>query len=118
MPTLHLAPDTLTAGPSTARRTTPARRTDLWHALAMLLVPGTARDDVVPAIHAADAQALLTTIGMVPADATSGRWDAATVEAVRSFQHGRGLPATGVADHRTADALLVAADRCAGALAR
>lgn len=117
MPTLRLTPDSLAFRPADSGRTSPVRRADLWHALAMLFVPGTAGDDVVPAIHAADAQALLVAIGMVPAAATSGRWDGLTVEAVRCFQRSRGLPVTGVADHRTADALLVAADRCASAMA-
>lgn len=116
MPTLRLAPDSLAFPPTGSRRTTPVRPADVWHALATLFVPGAAGDDVVPAIHAADAQALLVAIGMIPAAAASDRWDLATVEAVRCFQRSRGLPITGVADHRTADALLVAADRCAAAM--
>jgi murein L,D-transpeptidase YcbB/YkuD len=80
----------------------------LWRTLAAALVPGEAADEMVPALHAADAQALLVRAGELDDDHQSAHWDRPTTDAVARFQRHRGLPCTGVADRRTADALLAA----------
>ncbi|WP_210494340.1 peptidoglycan-binding domain-containing protein [Patulibacter sp. SYSU D01012] len=83
-------------------------RRALWRALVDALVPGEAAADVVPALQAADAQALLVRAGELDDRHATARWDRPTVDAVARFQRHRGLPCTGVADRRTADALLAA----------
>jgi murein L,D-transpeptidase YcbB/YkuD len=80
----------------------------LWRTLAAALVPGEAAEEMVPALHAADAQALLVRAGELDDDHQSAHWDRPTTDAVARFQRHRGLPCTGVADRRTADALLAA----------
>jgi hypothetical protein len=75
-------------------------------ALAAAFVPGRAADSTVPALQAGDAQALLAHAGTLDARHRTGRWDRPTTDAVAAFQRARHLPCTGVADHRTADALL------------
>lgn len=74
--------------------------------LGAALVPGRAAEDVVPALRAADAQALLHRAGVLPAAYRTGRWDRTTTDAVATFQRARHLPATGIADRRTSDLLL------------
>lgn len=83
----------------------PSLRSGL-RALGAALVPGRAADSMVPALHAADAQALLVRAGTLDARHRTHRWDRPTTDAVAAFQRARHLPCTGVADHRTADALL------------
>jgi murein L,D-transpeptidase YcbB/YkuD len=80
----------------------------LWRALAAALVPGEAAEQMVPALQAADTQALLVRAGELDHDRQSAHWDRPTADAVARFQRHRGLPCTGVADRRTADALLAA----------
>jgi hypothetical protein len=75
-------------------------------ALGAALVPGRAAEDVVPAVHAADAQALLRRAGTLDPHHRTARWDRPTTDAVAAFQRARHLPATGIADRRTADLLL------------
>lgn len=75
-------------------------------ALGAALVPGRAADDMVPALQAVDAQALLRRAGTLDPAHRTARWDRPTTDAVAAFQRARHLPCTGVADHRTADALL------------
>lgn len=77
--------------------------------LGTALVPGRAAEDVVPALHVADAQALLAASGLLDPGRRSGRWDRPTTDAVAAFQRARHLPVTGIADRRTADLLLGAA---------
>lgn len=74
--------------------------------LGAALVPGRAAEDVVPALRAADAQALLARAGILPAGHRTARWDRITTDAVAAFQRARHLPATGIADRRTSDLLL------------
>jgi murein L,D-transpeptidase YcbB/YkuD len=92
--------------PTLRRPRSPA--TALLSALAAALVPGEAEEQMVPALHAADAQALLVRAGELDHDLQSAHWDRPTTDAVARFQRHRGLPCTGVADRRTADALLAA----------
>lgn len=80
-------------------------------ALGAALVPGRAAEDVMPAVRAADAQAMLSGVGLLRAGHRTGRWDRPTTDAVAAFQRARHLPATGIADRRTADLLLDAAPR-------
>jgi murein L,D-transpeptidase YcbB/YkuD len=82
--------------------------TALRRTLAAALVPGEAAEAMVPALQAADAQALLVRAGELDAHRASAHWDRPTADAVARFQRHRGLPCTGVADRRTADALLAA----------
>ncbi|WP_026911324.1 peptidoglycan-binding domain-containing protein [Patulibacter minatonensis] len=82
-------------------------------AVGTALVPGRAQDDMVPALAASDAQALLVRAGTLSAGHASGRWDRPTTDAVARFQRARHLPCTGVLDHRTADVLLGTPDRAA-----
>lgn len=70
------------------------------------LIPGRAAEDVVPAMQASDAQALLVHVGALPEARRSDRWDRPTADAVAAFQHVAHLPVTGIADRRTCDALL------------
>lgn len=81
----------------------------LLQAVAVVLVPGRAADHMVPALHAADAQALLVRADVLDAEHRTARWDDPTTDAVARFQRARHLPCTGVPDHRTADALLATA---------
>jgi hypothetical protein len=74
--------------------------------LGAALVPGRAAEEVVPALQAADAQALLARTGLLPAGHRTRRWDRPTTDAVAAFQRSRHLPVTGIADRRTADLLL------------
>lgn len=80
----------------------------LWHAVGAALVPGEATASMVPALQAADVQALLVRAGELDEGRRSAHWDRPTTDAVARFQRHRGLPCTGVADRRTADALLSA----------
>jgi hypothetical protein len=74
--------------------------------LGAALIPGRAAQDVVPALQAADAQALLARARVLDPARRTGRWDRPTTDAVAAFQRARHLPVTGIADHRTADLLL------------
>ena len=80
-------------------------------ALGAALVPGRAAEDVMPALRAADAQAMLARVGLLRAGHRTARWDRPTTDAVAAFQRARHLPVTGIADRRTADLLLVVAPR-------
>lgn len=75
-------------------------------ALGAALVPGRAAEDVIPAVRAADAQALLRRARVLDAAHRTARWDRPTTDAVAAFQRARHLPVTGIADRRTADLLL------------
>ena len=78
-------------------------------ALGAALVPGRAAEDVVPAVRAADAQALLRRARVLDARHRTARWDRPTTDAVAAFQRARHVPVTGIADRRTADLLLAQA---------
>ncbi|MDO9409250.1 peptidoglycan-binding domain-containing protein [Patulibacter sp.] len=78
-------------------------------ALGAALVPGRAAEDVVPALRAADAQALLRGARVLDRGHRTARWDRPTTDAVAAFQRARHLPVTGLADRRTADLLLATA---------
>jgi hypothetical protein len=95
--------------PWSAATTDTARPTDPLASVGVALralVPGRAAEDVVPAVHAADAQALLRRAGTLDPHHRTARWDRPTTDAVAAFQRARHLPATGIADRRTADLLL------------
>lgn len=80
-------------------------------ALGAALVPGRAAEDVMPALRASDAQAMLSRLGVLRTGHRTGRWDRPTTDAVAAFQRARHLPVTGIADRRTADLLLAVAPR-------
>jgi peptidoglycan hydrolase-like protein with peptidoglycan-binding domain len=63
----------------------------------------------VPALPARTVQLLLAALGILAPWAVSGRFDAATAAAVRSFQEAVGLDPNGVPGRATADALLARA---------
>ena len=68
---------------------------------------GEVRRVIVPTLLGSDVLALqrrLAALGFAPG-AENGRYGAAAVEAVKRFQAGHGLPATGVVDFATAEAL-------------
>jgi peptidoglycan hydrolase-like protein with peptidoglycan-binding domain len=67
------------------------------------MVPGSSG---APALHARDVQERLLALGLLPAEAVTGRYDRRTLEAVARFQAQHGLPVDGVPDSPTADALL------------
>jgi murein L,D-transpeptidase YcbB/YkuD len=68
--------------------------------------PGGAAAHGTPALQAREAQERLLALGLLPAEALSGRYDRATMDAVARFQATHGLPVDGVPDAATADALL------------
>lgn len=77
--------------------------------LAVALLPGAASSaDAVPAIPAADAQARLVALGLLPATAATGAWNPPTVDALRRYQAACGIEPSGVAGARTAERLLAA----------
>jgi len=77
--------------------------------LAVALVPGAASSaEIVPAIPAADAQARLVALGLLPASAATGAWNPSTVDAVRRYQATCGLEPSGVPGPVTVDRLLAA----------
>jgi peptidoglycan hydrolase-like protein with peptidoglycan-binding domain len=63
----------------------------------------------LPALPARTVQLLLAALGILAPAAVSGRFDAATVAAVRHFQEAAGLEPNGVPGRATADALLARA---------
>ena len=77
----------------------------LGAAVHAVLVPGS-EPGGAPALHARLVQERLVAHGLLPADAVSGRYDRATLDAVARFQARHRLPVDGVPDARTADALL------------
>ncbi|MEV4418740.1 peptidoglycan-binding domain-containing protein [Patulibacter sp. NPDC049589] len=110
----HQQPRTWTPGTATERPAGPSPLVGLAVALRALgaaLVPGRAAEDVVPALHTVDAQALLVRAGTLDAGRCSGRWDRSTTDAVALFQRARHLPVTGIADRTTCDALLATPER-------
>ena len=62
------------------------------------------RGDSGPAV--ADVQGKLSALGLLPEDACSGTFDAATGEALRSFCRTQGIPESDVVDEKTWSALL------------
>lgn len=72
-------------------------------AVRAVMVPGSSG---APALHARDVQERLLALGLLPAEAVTGRYDRRTLEAVARFQAQHGLPVDGVPDAPTADALL------------
>ncbi|MEV4419871.1 peptidoglycan-binding domain-containing protein [Patulibacter sp. NPDC049589] len=82
------------------------RRRPTPRLLAVALMPGAASAaDVVPAIHAGEAQERLVDLGLLPPAAVTGAWNVATVDAVRRFQAGHGLEPSGVAGVATVQRL-------------
>jgi peptidoglycan hydrolase-like protein with peptidoglycan-binding domain len=71
---------------------------------------GAAAHGGAPALHAGEIQERLIALGVLPADARTGRYDRRTMDAVARFQASQGLPVDGLADAATADALLGAAE--------
>jgi peptidoglycan hydrolase-like protein with peptidoglycan-binding domain len=67
---------------------------------------GAAAHGGAPALQAGETQERLIALGLLPADARSGRYDRRTLDAVARFQASRGLPVDGLPDAATADALL------------
>lgn len=70
-----------------------------------VLIPGSERGGA-PALHARIAQERLVAHGLLSADAVTGRFDRATLDAIARFQAQHRLPVDGMLDARTADALL------------
>jgi hypothetical protein len=64
------------------------------------LVPG-ADVDALQGIYVFALQDVLTSIGLNPTDHVTGVYDNVTVDAVKTFQHNRALPATGIVDTAT-----------------
>jgi peptidoglycan hydrolase-like protein with peptidoglycan-binding domain len=77
-------------------------------ALRAVAVPGSVRGGA-PALHARVAQERLAALGLLEAEAVTGRWDRRTLDAVARFQAAHALPVDGQLDARTADALIAAA---------
>jgi murein L,D-transpeptidase YcbB/YkuD len=96
---------------STAVLPTPLRRADprrgALSSLIGALLDG-AVADAIPALPAHVVQARLVALGLLPADAVSGRFDRPTADAVARFQARVGLPADGVPGRSTSDLLLAA----------
>src|SRR3954454_2687888 len=67
---------------------------------------GAAAHGGAPALQARETQERLIALGLLPADALTGRYDRRTMDAVARFQAARGLPVDGLPDAATADALL------------
>ncbi len=57
--------------------------------------------DALDGIYVFALQDVLTSIGLNPTDHVTGLYDDATVDAVKTFQHGRALPANGIVDAAT-----------------
>ena len=70
-----------------------------------VIVPGAVAGGA-PALHARVAQERLVAHGYLSAEAVTGRYDRATLDAVARFQAEHQLLADGVPDAATADALL------------
>jgi peptidoglycan hydrolase-like protein with peptidoglycan-binding domain len=88
----------------------PARRAaggGLLAVVGALFVPGgAAAAGATPAVPARDVQERLASLGLLPLDAVSGRFDRRTADAVARFQARAGLRVDGVPGGRTADLLL------------
>jgi peptidoglycan hydrolase-like protein with peptidoglycan-binding domain len=108
---LNPATHSLTYSPPASRRPRP-RRKALAIAAALagsLFAPGgAAAAGGAPALQARTVQEHLVARGYLPAEAVTGVYDRATLDAVARFQASLGLPGDGVPDERTADALLAA----------
>ena len=70
-----------------------------------VIVPGAVAGGA-PALHARVAQERLVAHGYLEAEAVTGRYDRATLDAVARFQAEHQLPADGMPAEATADALL------------
>ena len=70
-----------------------------------VIVPGAVAGGA-PALHARVAQERLVAHGYLEAEAVTGRYDRATLDAIARFQAEHRLPVDGVPDAHTADALL------------
>jgi murein L,D-transpeptidase YcbB/YkuD len=96
---------------STAVLPAPARRADNRRGALSTLIGALlegAVADAIPALPARQVQERLAGLGLLPADAVSGRFDRPTADAVARFQARTGLPVDGVPGRRTSDLLLAA----------
>ncbi|WP_028066433.1 peptidoglycan-binding domain-containing protein [Solirubrobacter soli] len=106
----HLSSHPFTARPAPLHRgpTRPRRQflATLGAIVDSAFSPGAAAAHGTPALQAREAQERLAALGFLPADALTGRYDRATMDAVARFQASEGLPVDGIPDAATADALL------------
>jgi peptidoglycan hydrolase-like protein with peptidoglycan-binding domain len=101
---LTVRPAPLHRGPSRPRRKLLATLVAL--ADSAFSPGGAAAHGAAPALPARETQERLLALGLLPADALSGRYDRPTMDAIARFQASRGLPVDGIPDATTADALL------------
>ena len=108
MPHLSSHPFTARLAPLHRGPTRPPRRflATLAAIVASAFSPGGAAAHGAPALQAREAQERLLALGLLPADALTGRYDRPTMDAVARFQATHGLPVDGIPDAATADALL------------
>src|SRR3954452_23926067 len=104
----HLTSHPFTARPASFQRrpSRPRRRLLATLAATALSPGGAAAHGAAPALHAQETQERLLALGLLPAEALSGRYDRPTLDAVARFQAAHGLPVDGIPDAATADALL------------
>lgn len=104
----HLTTHPFTARPAPFRRRPSRPRSRLLATLAATAFSpgGAAAHGGAPALQARETQERLVALGLLPADALSGRYDRPTMDAVARFQASHGLPVNGLPDAATADALL------------
>ena len=106
----HLTSHPLTFRPARLHRPSRPRR-KLFATLAAVAESafspgGAAAHGGAPALPAGETQEHLIALGLLPADARTGRYDRPTLDAVARFQASHGLPVDGIPDAATADALL------------
>ncbi len=107
----HLTSQPFTARPAPFHRGPTRPRRKLLDTLAAVAGSafspgGAATHGGAPALQARETQERLVALGLLPADALSGRYDRPTMDAVARFQASHGLPVDGFPDAATADALL------------
>jgi peptidoglycan hydrolase-like protein with peptidoglycan-binding domain len=106
----HLTSHPLTARPAPLHRGPSRPRRKLLTTLAALADSafspgGAAAHGAAPALPARETQGRLLALGLLGADALSGRYDRTTLNAVARFQASHGLPVDGIPDAVTADLL-------------